>query len=224
MMFYYNTDIYDVNQVPFSYPGDRKDMARILPRLTLLLVGADTCTTHIINFVWGEDNDARLALGGPRGELSLMRRKILSLSKVAINAVYIWTTNPDTPVFQPTSDSFERLSPTLQKLILGTHKNNVFAHEPVPPDTAATQLLTTNLCNHTVPDNLPFEEKAIRWYHDLLLNHDVADDMTGFDNGILVACGMCPSCELNEYYQLDTHIAPSHFARNCSWSMGGRHT
>ena len=34
MMFYFDTDWYDVNQVPFSYPGDSKDMARILTQLT----------------------------------------------------------------------------------------------------------------------------------------------------------------------------------------------
>jgi hypothetical protein len=51
MIFYYNTNCYNVNQVPFSYPGDQKDMARILTRITLLLVGADACTTHIINSV-----------------------------------------------------------------------------------------------------------------------------------------------------------------------------
>ena len=106
MLFYYDTDIYNINQVPFLYPGDRKDMARILTWLTLLLVGAGACTTHIINYVWGEDNKARLALGGPRGDLSLIRQKN-SLSKVAINAVYIWPTNPDTPALQPNSDSFK---------------------------------------------------------------------------------------------------------------------
>jgi hypothetical protein len=89
MMFYYDTDCYGINQVPFSYLGDQKDMARILARLTLLLVGADACTTHIINSLWGEDDDAWLALGGPRGDLSLIRQKKLSLLKVAINAVYI---------------------------------------------------------------------------------------------------------------------------------------
>ncbi len=89
MMFYYDTNCYDVNQVPFSYLGDQKDMARILAWLTLLLVGADACTTHLINSVLGEDNDAWLALGGPQGDLSLIRQKKLSLSKVAINAVYI---------------------------------------------------------------------------------------------------------------------------------------
>ena len=224
MMFYFDTDCYDVNQVPFSYPGDRKDMAMILARLTLLLVGADACTTHIINSVWGEDDDARFALGGPRGDLSLIRRKILSLSKVAINAVHIWTTNPDTPILEPTSDSFKRLPPTLQKLILNAHQCITFAREPVPSGTTAIQLLTTNLRNHTVPDNLPFEEKAIVWYRDLLLNHKVADDMTGFDNGILIAYGMCPPCELMEYYQLDemdSRIAPSGFMRGTASEVWG---
>ena len=88
MMFYYETDIYGVNQVPLSYPRDRNEMARILVQFTLLLVvvGADACTTHIINSVWGEDDDARprLALGGPRGDLSLIYRQILFLSKVVI--------------------------------------------------------------------------------------------------------------------------------------------
>ncbi len=56
--------------------------------LTLLLTGADACTPHIINSVWGDDENARLALGGPRGGLSLIRRKILTLSKVAINMVH----------------------------------------------------------------------------------------------------------------------------------------
>jgi hypothetical protein len=224
MMFYYDTDCYNINQVPFSYLGDQKDMARILARLTLLLVGADACTTHIINSVWGEDNDAWLTLGGPQGDLSLIRQKKLSLLKVAINAVYIWTTNPDTPILQPTSDSFKRLPPTLQNLILGTHQHIVFAREPVPPGTAATQLLTTNLCNHTVPNNLSFKEKAIRWYHDLLLHHNVAGDMTGFDNRILIAYGMCPPCKTMEYYQLDPCITPSGFMQGTAPEVWGDDT
>jgi hypothetical protein len=35
--------------------------------------------------------------------------------------------------------------------------------------------------------------------------------MTGLDKGILLVYGMCPPCELMEYYQLDPRIAPSHF-------------
>ena len=109
MMYYFNTDTYYKNE-PISLPGDLKDMATIFaPRLTLLLVGADTCTLHIINSVWGEDDDARLALGGPRGDLSLIRRRLLTLSKVAINTVHIWLTDPSTPILAHTSDSYDCL-------------------------------------------------------------------------------------------------------------------
>ena len=76
MMFYFDTDCYNVNQVPFSYPEDCKVMARILARLTLLLVGVNACTTHNINSVWGEDEGTQFALGAPPlGDLSLIRQK-----------------------------------------------------------------------------------------------------------------------------------------------------
>ncbi len=109
----------------------------------------------------------------------------------------------------------------LKKLILNTHQSITFVCEPVPPGTTAIQLLTTNLRNHTVPDNLPFKEKAICWYRDLLLHHNKADDMTGFDNGILMVYGMCPPCELMEYYQLDPCIAPSGFMRGTAVEVWG---
>ena len=54
MMFYYDTNCYDINQVPFSYLGDQKDLARILTQLTLLIVGADACTTHTLFISCGE--------------------------------------------------------------------------------------------------------------------------------------------------------------------------
>ena len=71
MMYYFDTDTCYKNE-PISLPGDLKDMTTIFARLTLLLVGADACTPHIFNSVWGEDDDARLALGGARGDLSLI--------------------------------------------------------------------------------------------------------------------------------------------------------
>ena len=69
-----------------------------------------------------------------------------------------------------------------------------------------------------------FEEKAIRWYPDLLLHHDVADDMTGFDNRILIAYGMCPPCKTMEYYQLDPCIPPSGFMQGTTAEVWGDDT
>ena len=144
MMYYFDTDYY-YNCAPVSLPGDRKDMAKILAHLTLLLMGANTCSPHIINSVWGEDDDAQLALGGPRDDLSLIRCWLLTLSKVDINTVHIWLTNPGTPVLVPSSNSFKRLPPTLQQLLLQLSDKLVCARKPVPWGTESVNLLMQNL-------------------------------------------------------------------------------
>ena len=159
-MFYFDTNTY-YKDVPISLPGVRKDMATIFACLTLLLVGADACTPHIINSVWWEDNDARLALGGPRGDLSLIRHCLLTLAKVAINTVHIWLTNPDTPILAHTSDSLDCLPSTLRQLLLHSSDKLVFAREPVPRGTESVNLLMQNLLNHRVPNTLTFKENAI---------------------------------------------------------------
>jgi hypothetical protein len=124
--------------------------------------------------------------------------------------VHIWMTDPTMPVLVPDSVGFQKLPPTVQQLLLRTRDKRVYAHEPVPPSTSTTQLLTDNLQNYLFPDNLPFAEKAIRWYNKLPLNHNSGDNMTGVDNGILMAYGMCPPCKLQEYYQLDPDKCPTH--------------
>jgi hypothetical protein len=63
IMYYYDTDNY-VNGHPISLPGNLTDMACIIMWLTLLLIGIDAYTLHIIDSVWGEDANAQLALGG----------------------------------------------------------------------------------------------------------------------------------------------------------------
>ncbi len=64
MMYYWDTNNY-ANGAPVLLPDNCLDMACILARLTLLLTGADACTPHIINSVWGDNKSAPLALGGP---------------------------------------------------------------------------------------------------------------------------------------------------------------
>jgi hypothetical protein len=65
-------------------PGDRFDMARILAHLTILLIGTNDCTPYIISSIWGENKDACLALGGPRGNHSLMHWRLLALSMIPL--------------------------------------------------------------------------------------------------------------------------------------------
>jgi hypothetical protein len=122
-MYYYDTDNY-VNGHPISLPGNHTDMARILAWLTLLLIGTNAYTPHIIDSEWGEGANAQLALRGPQGDLSLVCRRLLTLSKVAINTVYIWMMNPNTPVLVPHSNSFNCHPPTVQQLLHHTHEKN----------------------------------------------------------------------------------------------------
>jgi hypothetical protein len=179
-----------------SLPGDRFDMARILARLTILLIGTHACTPYIISSVWSENEDVHLALGGPCGDLSLIHWRLPALSKIAINTIYIWTTDPDLPILAPDSQNFKCLSPTFQTLLLHSCEKITYACKPVPSGAASAKLLTDNLQARTSPDKSPFKTKAIQLYRDLLLNqHGDVDDMVGVENGILVAYRMCPPCE-----------------------------
>ena len=76
LLHYYSVNYFTYlssdNPEPISLPGDCSDMARILAYFTLLLVGKDACTPHMIKLVWGSDNEAHVALGGPQGDLSLI--------------------------------------------------------------------------------------------------------------------------------------------------------
>jgi hypothetical protein len=107
IMYYWDTDSYNMVGTPMSYRDEKWDMAQTLARLTLLLTGTDACTPYIVDSVWGKDEAACLALGGPHGDLSLIRRKILTLSNVAMNMVHIWMMDPAMNFLAPNSPSFQ---------------------------------------------------------------------------------------------------------------------
>ncbi len=116
----------------FLLPGDSVDMARILAHLTILLIGTNACTPHIVSSVWGENNDVCFALGGPRGNLSLICWRLLALSKIVIYTTYIWTTDP-----RPT-----HLGPQIAKLQMSS---------PHPPNPTPTLPQEDHLCLQTFP-------------------------------------------------------------------------
>jgi len=66
------------------------------------------------------------------------QNRILTQSKVAINTVHTWISNPSTPVLIPTSDSFRHRPLTLQKLLLHpTHTPET--HLLRKPDSSRTK-------------------------------------------------------------------------------------
>jgi hypothetical protein len=107
IMYDWDTNSYNMVRTPMSYCDEKWDMARTLAHLTLLLTGADACTPYIVDSVWGKDEAACLALGGPRSDLSLIRWKILTLSKVVMNMVHIWMMDPAMNFLAPNSPSFQ---------------------------------------------------------------------------------------------------------------------
>jgi hypothetical protein len=72
--------------------GNRRELACALARCTLLLLGSDTLTLSIIQRVWGANDTILKNLGGPRGDLALIRRRLILLSKVTINMYHLWAT------------------------------------------------------------------------------------------------------------------------------------
>ncbi len=128
------------------------------------------------------------------------------------------------PILSPDLHGFKCLPPTVQLLLHCTHSNRTFTRELVSPGTATACLLTNNLHEYSIPDTLPFEEKAIRWYQELLLHHNQADNMTGFDNEILIVYGMCPPHKPQEYYQMDPNQRHTHFMRGTANEVWGDDT
>jgi hypothetical protein len=114
---------------------------------------------------------------------------------------------------------FKRLPPTLLTLRLHSRGKITHTREPFPSGAALAKLQTDNLQAHILPKNSTSETKAIQWYRDLSLNNnDGLYDMIGFDNGILVAHGMCPPCEIlvprHEFYLiLSSSEAPTYLMR-----------
>jgi hypothetical protein len=72
--------------------NDRQALACALARCTLLLLGSDVLTPLIIQRLWGANDAIRTTLGGPRGDLALIRQRLILLSKIAINTYHLWAT------------------------------------------------------------------------------------------------------------------------------------
>ncbi len=71
-------------------PTDRKMLACILDRFAILLLGADALTPTIIQTVWGENEVVQRNLGGPRGNLAIIRCRLISHACVANNIFHLW--------------------------------------------------------------------------------------------------------------------------------------
>ena len=151
-------------------PDDRRTLVCRLARFSLLLLGADALTPKIIARVWGENEVVRRNLGGPRGNLAIVRRWLISLASVANNTFHLWlTTKFNGGVIIPL-DTLQHLPPgvrdILQLVTLPTAA--VYVREPLPSGHDRINILQNNLRqNLHDPSSFNFNDIIVGWYCDL---------------------------------------------------------
>ena len=172
--------------------GDHQSLARALAWCTLLLLGADTLTPAIIQWVQGANKIVPCNLGKPRGDLALIRHHLISLSAVAINAFHLWIKTDYNSVRIITPDALHFNPPGLRAILalIAQPSAATYICKPLVSSQDCINVLLNNIYNATDPMSLTFEDKAVTWYFDLLLRGRYANDFTGINNGIFAAYGV----------------------------------
>ena len=177
-------------------PDERCTLARKLARFSLLLLGADALTPRIIRKVWGDNEMACHSLGGPRGDLALIRRRLISLASVANNTFHLWLTTTFNDGMIIPSDSLQYLPPGVRDILqlISLDDAAIYVREPLHSGQDRIHILQNNLRqNSHTPISSTFEDIVVGWYRDLLLDSTHSTDFTGMDNHIFAAYGLCPS-------------------------------
>jgi len=179
-------------------PDNRRYLACRLARFSLLLLGADALTPRIIRRVWGENEIVRRNLGGSRGDLALVRRRLISLASVANNIFHLWlTTTINGNVIIP-PDSLHHLPPGVRDIfhLIRALDAAIYVREPLHSGLNRIHILQTYLRQNThAPISSNFEDIIVGWFRDLLLGGSHSTDYTGVDNHIFAAYGLYTSTE-----------------------------
>jgi hypothetical protein len=70
-------------------PTDKRALAYILARFSLLMLGTDALTPAIVEQVWGQDDTVQQHLGVLRGDLAIIPHCLILLACVANNAFHL---------------------------------------------------------------------------------------------------------------------------------------
>jgi hypothetical protein len=131
-------------------------------------------------------------MGGPRGDLALICRRLISLSAVAINAFHLWTTIDHNNTQTITPDTLRFNLPGLRAIIdsIAQPSAATYVREPLSPGTDQINILLNNIRNSTNPTSSTFEDTVVTWYFKLLLHRKYATNSTGTTNSIFAAYGI----------------------------------
>ena len=176
----------------FDENGTRRDIAQILARFSLLVLGAEALTPRIVERVWGSNPTTRWNLGGTHGDLALIRQQLISLAVVTNNTFHLWlTTSFNDTVIIPT-EGLAHVPPGMRDIltIVKDTTSAIYVREPLHDGQNRINILLDNLrSSSTNPSSLSFEDIVVSWFKDLLLGNNQANDQTGVDNQIFQAYG-----------------------------------
>jgi hypothetical protein len=131
-------DFFEISNLTAVFALDELDgrctLARRLACFSLLLLlGADALTPKIVARVWGENDVVRQNLGGPRGDLALICRQLISLAFVANNTFHLWLTTPFSSGMIIPPDALQPLSSGVLDILQLISLNNatIYVCEPL---------------------------------------------------------------------------------------------
>ncbi len=177
-------------------PDDRRALAHRLARFSLLLLGVKALTPKIIARVWGENDKVRRNLGGPRGDLALIRCRLISLASVASNTFHLWLTTPFNGEMIITPDTLKHLPPGMKDILnlVALNVAAIYVREPLHLGQNRISILQDNLRQDPLnPQSSTFDDIIVGWYPDHLLNGIHSTDSTGHENHIFAAYGLYTS-------------------------------
>jgi hypothetical protein len=180
-------------------PTDKRALACILARFSLLMLGADALTPAIVERVWGQGDVVRRNLGGPRGDLAIIRRQLISLACVANNTFHLWlnTSFEEKNIITPEALKYAPQGVHNILLLVKDNTSAIYVHKPLPLSKDCIQKLQHNLRQHRLSPIsstfYSFEDTIVHWYCDLLLEEGInSNDSTGEENHIFTAYGLTP--------------------------------
>ncbi len=141
----------------------------------------------------GGNEVVRRNLGGPRGNLALTRRWLISLACVANNTFHLWLTIPFNGGMIIPPDALQHLPSGVRDILnlVTLPTAAVYVREPFHSGQDRIHILQNNLRqNLHTPLSSNFEDVVVGWYCKLLLGGNHSTDSTGVENHLFAAYGL----------------------------------
>jgi hypothetical protein len=152
--------------------GNKQEIARILARFSLLMLGAKALIPRIVERVWGSNPNVQKNLGGTHGDLALTRQwLVVSIAVVANNIFHLWLTTFFNDAMRIPPEGLDHLPPGVQDIptILGNAALAIYVRETLHDGQDCINILLDNLRSSTTdPPSMTFEDIIVSWFREVL--------------------------------------------------------